>query len=110
MRVMYCGLCDVGNTWKKRLVRTLSRTVHFILGHYSWRVNETPRWHYEKKYCALGLCKVSFGERMIAKPKSITGTFATKPRGLYPKTAKIEQRDNKEINENEKANKRRPNN
>ena len=48
MRVMYCGLCDVGNTWKKRLVRTLSRTVHFILGHYTWRVNETPRWHYEK--------------------------------------------------------------
>ena len=40
----------------------------------------------------------------------ITIIFATKPRGLYPKTAKIEKRDNKEIEENEKANKRRPNN
>ena len=47
---------------------------------------------------------------MVAKPKLITVTFATKPRGLYPKTAKIEKRENKEIKENEKANKRRPNN
>ena len=47
---------------------------------------------------------------MIAKPKSITVTFATKPRGLHPKKAEVQEACNKEMEENEVADMRRPNN
>ena len=68
-----------------------------------------PRAGIKKKLCA-GLMKSIIWRTHDRQTILITVTFATKPRGLYPKTAKIEKRDNKEIEENEKANKRRPNN
>ena len=49
-----------------------------------------------------GIIKTIIWRTHVRQTILITVTFATKPRGPYPKTAKIEKRDNKEIEENEK--------
>ena len=61
-----------------------------------------------------GIIKTVIWRTGVRQTILIIVTFASKPRGRYPKSTKIQKGDNKEIEEkieeNEKANIRRPNN